>query len=83
MKNFKIVKFGAPWCGPCKIQDKILDEMISEGYEVEKVNVDEDEDRATKNGILSVPTTIIYCDDEEVKRFVGLTQKKQLMEVMK
>lgn len=79
----KIVKFGAPWCGPCKVQDKILDELISEGYEVEKVNVDEQEDRTARLGILSVPTTIIYDGETEVERFVGLVQKNKLIEALR
>ena len=79
----RIVKFGAPWCGPCKFQDKILNELVDEGYDVEFVNVDEHEELANKYGILNVPAMIIFDDEEnEVHRFIGLTQKKDLLEVL-
>lgn len=78
----KIVKFGAPWCGPCKIQDKILEELIQEkGYDVEFVNVDEDEARAEKCGVLNVPTIIFYDEDKEVERKIGLAQKSDIISI--
>ena len=78
----KILKFGAPWCGPCKMQDKILDELISEGYDVKKINVDEQEEIAYLYEVRNLPVIIILEDDKEVNRFVGLTQKKELIEAL-
>ena len=79
----KIMKFGAPWCGPYKIQDKILNELIDEGYEVEFVNVDEQEELAIKYDVMNVPSIIIFDNDNnEVNRFIGLTQKNVLIEAL-
>ena len=79
----KILKFGAPWCGPCKMQDKILDELINEGYNVEKVNVDENEALAEQYDVVSIPVIVILNDkDEEVNRFIGLTRKNTLIEAL-
>lgn len=78
----KILKFGAPWCGPCRIQDKILDELQSEGYDVEKINVDEHEELAEKHDVMSVPTILILDGETEVKRFTGLTQKNTIVDVL-
>lgn len=78
----KAIKFGAPWCGPCKMQDKILDELISEGYEIEKINIDEQEEIALKYDVMTVPTIIIFDEGKEVDRFIGLTQKDKLIEAL-
>lgn len=79
----KIMKFGAPWCGPCKVQDKILNEMIDEGYNVEFINVEEHEELIDKFRIFNLPSIIILDDENnEVKRFIGLTQKNVLIEAL-
>lgn len=79
----KIMKFGAPWCGPCRVQDKILNEMVDEGYNVEFINVDEHEELADKFGVSNVPSIIILDDENnEVNRFIGLTQKNVLIEAL-
>ncbi len=68
--------FYADWCGPCKTQDPILEE-VSEEYpdvEFEKVNVDEQQDVANEYQVRSLPTLIVENDDGVVERFVGVTQ---------
>ena len=56
----KIVKIGASWCGPCKVLDKEIDELIKEHPEVKekilKVDVDDFPELAEELGIMSVPT---------------------------
>jgi thioredoxin 1 len=68
--------FYADWCGPCKTQDPILDELAEEWDQVsfEKVNVDEEQDVANEYQVRSLPTLIIENDDGIVERFVGVTQ---------
>jgi thioredoxin 1 len=68
--------FYADWCGPCKTQDPILDELEEEWEDVsfEKVNVDEEQDVANEYQVRSLPTLIIENDDGIVERFVGVTQ---------
>lgn len=79
----KAMKFGAPWCGPCKMQDKILDELIAEGYDIEKVDIDKQEELAEKYEVMSIPATIIFDDEgNEITRFIGLTQKNKLIEAL-
>lgn len=66
----RIEKFGASWCGPCKVLDRTL-EQIS-GIEIVKHDVDEEEELANSKGIRNVPVLIYYNEqDEEVKRTVG------------
>ncbi|PYZ02979.1 thiol reductase thioredoxin [Halogeometricum sp. wsp3] len=68
--------FYADWCGPCKTQDPILDDLEEEWADVEfeKINVDEEQDVANEYQVRSLPTLIIENDDGIVERFVGVTQ---------
>jgi len=68
--------FYADWCGPCKTQDPILEDVEEEypGVEFEKVNVDEQQDVANEYKVRSLPTLIIEDDEGVVERFVGVTQ---------
>jgi thioredoxin 1 len=68
--------FYADWCGPCKTQDPILDELAEEyaDVEFEKINVDEEQDVANEYQVRSLPTLIVENDDGIVERFVGVTQ---------
>ncbi len=68
--------FYADWCGPCKTQDPILEDVEEEypGVEFEKVNVDEQQDVANEYQVRSLPTLIVENDDGVVERFVGVTQ---------
>jgi thioredoxin 1 len=73
--------FHADWCGPCKTQDPILDEIKEDWgdrFELEKVNVDEEQDVANEYQVRSLPTLIVENDDGIVERFVGVTQREDI-----
>ena len=72
--------FYADWCGPCKTQDPILDELQEdwEGVTFEKVDVDEQQDVANEYQVRSIPTIVVENDDGIVERFVGVTQREDL-----
>jgi len=72
--------FYADWCGPCKTQDPILEELEEEYADVkfEKINVDEEQDIANEYQVRSLPTLIIENDDGIVERFVGVTQAEDI-----
>ncbi len=72
--------FYADWCGPCKTQDPILDELAEEweNVEFEKVDVDEEQDVANEYQVRSLPTLIIENEDGVVERFVGVTQAEDI-----
>jgi thioredoxin 1 len=73
--------FYADWCGPCKTQDPILEELEEDWddrFSVEKVNVDEDQETANEYQVRSLPTLIIENEDGVVERFVGVTQRDDL-----
>ncbi|ELY25724.1 thioredoxin [Haloferax volcanii DS2] len=73
--------FYADWCGPCKTQDPILDELEGDYETVEfvKVDVDEEQDVANQYQVRSLPTLIVENDDDGiVDRFVGVTQRDDI-----
>ena len=64
----RIEKFGASWCGPCKVLDRTLEQLTG----IEIVKHDVDEELANARGIRNGPVLIYYNEqDEEVKRTVG------------
>jgi thioredoxin 1 len=80
-----IVDFWAPWCGPCKMQGPILDELsgeIGNKAKIVKINVDDNFELASKYGIMSIPALKIFKNGEVAEEMVGVHQKDQLMEVI-
>ena len=78
-----LIDFYADWCGPCKMQSPIIDEIAEERQDIKvgKVNVDENSDLASKYEVMSIPTLVIIKHGEVSNRFVGLTQKEKIEEL--
>jgi len=74
--------FSATWCGPCKVFKPIMEELASEGYNIEFIDGDESPELANKYNIRSVPTTVIEVDGEEVDRIIGIKSKQEMIEVL-
>lgn len=81
-----LVDFWAPWCGPCRMAEPVLEEL-SETYKdkvrIMKVNVDENQERPGKYGVMSIPTTILFKKGEEAGRQVGFAGKKGFEDLIK
>ena len=76
-----LMDFYADWCGPCRMQGPILEEIkvAFEGKaEIKKINVDKENDLASKYGIFVVPTLILEKDGKEVNKWTGVTSKEEL-----
>ncbi|MFB9051674.1 thioredoxin [Formosa undariae] len=74
-----VVDFWAAWCGPCRMVGPIIDEISTE-YEgkavVGKVDVDANQDFASKYGVRNIPTVLVFQNGEVVERQVGVAPKK-------
>ena len=76
-----LVDFWAEWCGPCRMIGPLVEELAVE-YEgkasIGKLNVDENTAVATKYGIRSIPTLLIFKGGEIVDKIVGAVPKSML-----
>lgn len=75
-----IEKYGASWCGPCKILDRTLQQITN--IDIIKYDVDEWEDLANEKGIRNVPVLIFYDGDNEVDRLVGAVPLAKINEII-
>lgn len=78
-----LIDFYADWCGPCKMQSPIIDEIADERQDIKvgKINVDENSNLAAKYGVMSIPTLVVIKNGEIKNTFVGLTSKERIEEV--
>lgn len=80
-----VVDFHALWCSPCKMQTPILKEVATElgdRIKVIKIDVDQNNEIASKYNIQSVPTLIIFKNGKQVWRQSGVVSKSQLYNVL-
>ena len=77
-----VVDFWATWCGPCRMQSPVIDELNEESdgnVNYFKMDVDANQATPSKFGIMSIPTLLVTKDGEVVDKLIGYHSKEQIL----
>ena len=78
-----VVDFWAEWCGPCRMIAPALEEIagqLGDKVKIVKLNVDENPQTASKYGVMSIPTLMLFKNGEMASRQVGAAPKAKLQQ---
>ena len=85
-KGLVLIDFWATWCGPCRMQAPILDQLEQEydeeEFRIAKMDVDENPETPQQFGIMSIPTLMLKKDGQVVEKAVGVHSKEQLRQMI-
>ena len=76
-----LMDFYADWCGPCRMQGPIFEDLkkdFGDKVDFKKIDVDKEGDLASQKGIFVVPTLILEKDGKELKKWMGVASKDEL-----
>lgn len=80
-----LVDFYATWCGPCRKQLPVMEEVAKEfanTARVGKINVDDGRIKSAEFGISSIPALLVFKDGKVVEQLVGLHSQSQLSSIL-
>lgn len=81
-----LIDFWAPWCGPCQMLGPIIDELgdeLKDQVKVLKINVDENQELASKYNISSIPAVLIIENGVAKNTLIGFRQKQEYLDALK
>lgn len=74
-----LVDMWAPWCGPCRMVEPVLEELAEANggrIKVCRLNVDQNPQTAAEYGITAIPTVMLFADGKEADRLIGVQTKR-------
>ena len=77
----KLIYFSAKWCGPCKMLGPVMEELSSEGVNIQKIDVDSNPEMAQQYGVRNIPTVVLTSNGAEVMRKVGANPKQAYLDM--
>lgn len=80
-----LVDFWATWCGPCRMQAPILDELdeqLGDKVKICKLDVDDEPAIAQRFGVFSIPTLMVFRNGDMISKEVGVHTVEQLMTML-
>ena len=81
-----LVDFGAAWCGPCRVLEPVVEAIARENHarlRVVKVDADEATGVAARYRVRALPTVIAFAGGKELRRHVGATSAKVLLDLLR
>lgn len=81
-EGISITDFWAPWCGPCRMQSPVLEELdteIGDQVKIVKMDVDQNQTVPASFGIMSIPTLLVKKDGEVVEKLIGYQDRKSVV----
>ena len=78
-----LIDFYADWCGPCRMVSPIVDEIAEERDDivVAKVNVDEENELASRFGVFSIPTLVVLKNGKVSRQLSGARPKEKILDL--
>ncbi|GAA0289417.1 thioredoxin [Halobacterium noricense] len=78
-----LVDFYADWCGPCQMLEPVVETIAAEtDATVAKVDIDANQQLAAEYGVRSVPTLVLFADEQPVERLIGMQDESRLRTVI-
>lgn len=80
-----LVDFWAPWCGPCRVQNPVIEKIANElgdAAKICKINIDVHKKSAIKMKIKNIPNIIIFKNGEAVKQLIGAKPKHVIIKAL-
>ncbi len=81
-----LVDFFALWCGPCQIMSPIVEEIIKENknknVKIGKLNIDENQEIASRYNVMSIPTFLVFKSGKVVDKKIGYGDKEEIQQLI-